>query len=89
MLENPAIITGSPGSQQQAPELKSIIAHPFHDMLNHLIRSLIDRHSIVLGDFPHPLYHKYLDSIISYPKALQINESIMNRLSDKKYDEIE
>ena len=25
MLENPAIITGSPGSQQQAPELKSII----------------------------------------------------------------
>ena len=25
MLENPAIITGSPGSQRQAPELKSII----------------------------------------------------------------
>ena len=65
-----------------------MISHNYHDMLNHLMRSLINRSTVVLGDFPQPLYHKYLDSVVPYSKIVQINHEIMEKLKDPKYDEI-
>lgn len=65
-----------------------LIEHSHFDMYNHLLRSLISRENIVLGDFPEILYRKYLDSKLPIKKVEKYFNEIINRLKEPQYDEM-
>ena len=69
MLENPAIIIGSPGSQRQAPELKSIISlnDPRDNVKKRIKVRGIQRYSDIIG-----CYEEY---DLKIPNTLKIIKS--------------
>jgi hypothetical protein len=65
-----------------------LIEHSHFDMYNHLLRSLINRNNVVLGDYPDVLYRKYLDSKLPLGKVEKYFNEIITRLKDPQYDEM-
>ena len=71
MLENPAIITGSPGSHRQAPELKSIIIR--YKARGKIAKIIRQEDSIILEEQKRIIVTNYYESLFRDEEIKTIN----------------
>ena len=66
----------------------NLIHMMYYDMFNILMRSLINRHKVVLAEIPEILFRKHLDSNLSLPKVKLIFNQWLALLQKDTYDDI-
>lgn len=57
------------------------------DISGHVVRTIINRNQLIMGEFPEILYRRYLDKNLSFIKLKNIFGRVLKQLESEDYDD--